>query len=605
MVRTYVRPALIAGLVALAGVFALWASGILAWPELIALDARYQVRGVQAIGAPIVIVPISQRMFELTSAGASAYTWPLARAIYTHALANLRMAGARAVGLDVLLESVTNDDKDLAAEVSHWHGHAILAYRPAVDVGVRYTGTMAVDVHHVTATTIQSLFLLPAGGSLTPDWPHSAGYVGVSPDADGVVHTVVPRRSVAGVSLDSLPLALVRAVDAPVAGRYAAGQPIMINYAGPPGSVAQPYDLDLVAAGLFDPRAFAGKIVLIGATDPARKDLFPGPFDHGSALTSGVEINAEAVRTLLLQRPLQRVPLPVDAGALLGLGLLVLGGNMRLRPMAAAACTLLAVLVYAGLDEALFAGGTWLALAGPLLAAGAVYVATQAARVTKSLWELRRVQAIFGRYVSPDVVGQLLGKGDALRLGGQRREISVLFSDIRGFTTLSEQLEPEEVGRMLNDYFTVMVDVIFAHGGTVDKFVGDAIMAVFNAPLDQPDHATRAVAAALAMQTSVEALVAQWVAQGRPSLRMGVGVNTGFAVVGSFGAERRSEYTAIGDTVNVASRLESLSKDLDCSIVLSATTAHLLAAVTPFEALGAVSVKGRAAPLEVYGLRRS
>jgi adenylate cyclase len=166
---------------------------------------------------------------------------------------------------------------------------------------------------------------------------------------------------------------------------------------------------------------------------------------------------------------------------------------------------------------------------------------------------------------------------------------------------------------MLNAYFTAMVDVIFAHGGTVDKFVGDAIMAVWGAPLDQADHALRAVQTAQAMQAAVAALVAQWEAQGRgpqwEKLRIGIDVHSGPAVVGSFGAERRSDYTAIGDTVNVASRLESLSKDLGCAIVISAATTRALpstseATFQEFEPLGQVVVKGRDEPLEVYGLRR-
>jgi adenylate cyclase len=139
----------------------------------------------------------------------------------------------------------------------------------------------------------------------------------------------------------------------------------------------------------------------------------------------------------------------------------------------------------------------------------------------------------------------------------------------------------------------------------VDKFVGDAIMAVFNAPLDQPDHAVRAVDAALAMQEATRSLAEGWARRGLPPLLIGIGVHTGLAVVGSFGAEKRSDYTAVGDTVNVAARLESLSKDLDCSIVISAATAQHLPAGLPFEPLGTVSIRGREAGIEVYGVRRS
>jgi adenylate cyclase len=317
-----------------------------------------------------------------------------------------------------------------------------------------------------------------------------------------------------------------------------------------------------------------------------------------------VEVNANVLWTILQNRALDSVPEPINALALLGLGALVLLSNLRLRPLLATCATVLAFVGYAALAQILFDHQIWLDLVGPLLAGGLVYVAVQAARVAESIRELRRVEGIFGRYVSHAVVHQLLGKTDALRLGGQRREISVLFSDIRGFTSFSEQLPPEEVGTMLNEYFKVMVAVIFAHGGTVDKFVGDAIMAVFNAPLDQPDHAERAVKTALAMQEATDALAGEWERRGRPPLRIGIGIHSGLAVVGSFGAEQRSDYTVVGDTVNVAARLEGMSKDLDCSIVISAVTAQRLPTLAPFEPLGTVTIRGREAGLEVYGVRR-
>jgi adenylate cyclase len=240
-----------------------------------------------------------------------------------------------------------------------------------------------------------------------------------------------------------------------------------------------------------------------------------------------------------------------------------------------------------------------------LLACAGGYLAVQGARFAESLRDLRRVEALFGRYVSPAVVRGLVGKQDELRLGGQRRDISVLFSDIRGFTTFAEHLPPEEVGAMLNEYFTAMVDVIFTHGGTVDKFVGDAIMAVFNAPLEQPDHAQRAVATALAMQDTATVLATRWESLGRPPLTIGIGVQSGPAVVGNFGADRRLEYTALGDTVNVASRLESLSKDLGCAILVGAGTVELLAELGNLEPLGLITVRGRAEPLDLYGVRRT
>ncbi len=599
------RPALIPGLVALAITCLLWAGGVLDWPELVTLDLRFQLRGTQDPGTQIVLVPISRqmndRMYDL-----GIYGWPLPRSYYARAMANLRQAGAGAVGLDVLMENQTSDDATLARELGRWHGRAILDFRSAVYAGELLQGTTTVNVQQGTRVSrARYEFLLPGGGLLAPDWPRGAGYVEVTQDLDGVIHGLVPSKRVAGTVVDSFPLALARVVAPKVAVRYAPDSSITLDYAGPPNTFPVAADLDLVANGLFDPHTVTGKIVLIGATDPARKDLFVGPFDHGAARTPGVEVNANALWTLLGRRALRRVSYPLDLAALLGMGMLALWWGLRLRPLLALLATLASITAYIALCQVLFTRGIWLGAAAPLLGSGLVYVAARAARFGESLRELRRVEAIFGRYVSPTVVRQLLGKADALRLGGQRREISVLFSDIRGFTTLSERLPPEEVGAMLNEYFSATVDVIFAHGGTVDKFVGDAIMAVFNAPLDQPDHAERAARTAQAMQEVADGLMAHWAAQGRPALRIGVGVHTGMAVVGSFGAERRSEYTAIGDTVNVAARLESLSKDLGCSIVISAATARLLTTLDPFVPLGLVPIRGREEALELYGVRRA
>jgi adenylate cyclase len=472
--------------------------------------------------------------------------------------------------------------------------------------GANKAGSATCGGLHAAPVAASSAFRLPGNGALAPYWPRGTGYVEVTRDLDGVVHSLVPRKIMGGVAVDSLALAVVRAVDPGAARRYAAGAPVVLDYAGPPGSFDAPGDpnLDIVVNGLLDPRSVAGKIVLIGATAPDLKDLFPGPYDAGAALTPGIEVHANAVRTLLRDQPLQPVPAPLNAVVLLGAGLVVLTATARLRPLFSVVVALASAAGVAA--QVLFAGTrVWLDVVGPLVAVGSVYVVVQTARVVESLGELRRVQRIFGRYVSPAVVRELLSHPEALRLGGRRREISVLFSDIRGFTTLSEQLAPEKVSALLNEYFTAMVTVIFDHGGTVDKFVGDAIMALFNAPLDQPDHAQRAVETALAMQAATDVLADRWKAQGDPELRIGVGVHSGPAVVGNMGAEQRAEYTVIGDTVNVASRLESLSKDLGCSIVISAETARRLATTEPFQPLGPLPIKGRAAPMVLYGVRRT
>jgi adenylate cyclase len=214
--------------------------------------------------------------------------------------------------------------------------------------------------------------------------------------------------------------------------------------------------------------------------------------------------------------------------------------------------------------------------------------------------ERLRLRMIFSRYVSADVVHEILENREGLALHGRRRHITVLFSDIRGFTSISEQINPEQVVAFLSEYLAQATQIIFRHRGTVDKFIGDAIMALFGAPKSYGDDALRAVQAGLEMVALVESLGPQWTPiLGRP-LKVGIGINSGEAVVGSIGSEVRADFTAIGDAVNLASRLEGLTKELDTPLILSEYTAAELGDRLPLKPLGRVRVAGREAPLLIY-----
>src|SRR5215831_16486324 len=221
-------------------------------------------------------------------------------------------------------------------------------------------------------------------------------------------------------------------------------------------------------------------------------------------------------------------------------------------------------------------------------------------QMAKSLREKEMIKRAFSRYVARAVVEEVLKDPEQLQLKGERREVSVLFCDVRGFTPMSERLTPEQVVSLLNDFYTLMIDLTFKHDGTLDKFLGDGVMAIFGAPIAHPDHALRAARAALAMQSGIERLSAARVAEGKEPIVIGIGVNAGEVVAGTVGTENRMEYTVIGDNVNLASRLTSNAKP--GQILISRRTLDLVRNTVEVRSLGGIHVKGKDGEIEAYEL---
>jgi adenylate cyclase len=243
-----------------------------------------------------------------------------------------------------------------------------------------------------------------------------------------------------------------------------------------------------------------------------------------------------------------------------------------------------------------------LPLLTPLVAGWTFYVAASLAEHLRERRARREAVALFSRFVNPEVVKQLIERG-GIEGSGQTRQVTLLFSDIRGFTTLSEARRPEEVVALLNRYFSLQVDVVFRHGGSLDKFIGDCIMALWGAPLDDRDHARHAVACALDMADTLAVFKREF-GEGEKDFDVGIGVHSGPAVVGLIGSEKRREYTAIGDTVNLASRIEGLTKDAKRRILVSRDTMEQCADAFDFVSCGTFPVKGRAQPVELFEPRR-
>ncbi|WP_272902054.1 adenylate/guanylate cyclase domain-containing protein [Candidatus Reidiella endopervernicosa] len=345
------------------------------------------------------------------------------------------------------------------------------------------------------------------------------------------------------------------------------------------------------------------KIVIIGSTATGLVDLRVTPIDNAYP---AVEILATAIDNLKRGDYLRSVPKWISPLLAVLMVLLFLFGFRRLHsPLKvgfrlALFTPLLMVAAYVALDSYRLQ----LPLFAPLAYSWLFFVAAALYSYLNELRARQRSIAIFNRFLDPRVVGELVDHGETVfDMRGEKREVTVLFSDIRGFTTLSEQSTPEQIVALLNDYFSRQVKVIFHHGGTVDKFIGDAIMAFWGAPVDDPDQAVHAVTAALEMS---EALLAfrESLGESGTEFDIGIGIHTGPAVVGFIGSENRLDYTAIGDTVNLASRIEGQTKGR-CRVLVSEETRQRCGELFDFHDHGSYKVKGRAQEVRLYEPRRS
>jgi adenylate cyclase len=393
------------------------------------------------------------------------------------------------------------------------------------------------------------------------------------------------------------------------------GRRMLIRYPGPLMTGGKPTYQDYSFYDLFysehqllagekpevDPARFKDKIVIIGTTAPGLSDLFTTPFAVGKM--PGMQVHASVLDDLLSGRFTR--PAPAWAGvAVLGtaaLAVAIASMYASLWVTLAVTAVLLAAVTFASV--ALFERGIWLQLAAPAVGLALATFGGVAYQYLVEGREKRMIKRLFSRYVAPDVFQHLMADPSRARLGGDRREMTVLFSDIRGFTTVTERGKAEDIVSQLNEYFTRMVAVLLGHRGTLDKFVGDMVMALFGAPLEDPDHAEHAVEVALAMRRELAALNREWAARGQPELDIGIGINTGEMVVGNIGSAAVMSYTVIGDAVNLGSRLESLNKQYGTHIIISENTRSRLKGRYDIRPLGEVVVKGKSEAVAIFEIR--
>jgi len=340
----------------------------------------------------------------------------------------------------------------------------------------------------------------------------------------------------------------------------------------------------------------------MGLTSATLADSFPTPFSGGEPM-SRAEIIANALGNLLEQNPLTPVSLPLGYFVTLAVAGVVATTTETQPLFRGSLLVLLTGVIYFFISFIFFRQQQlWLPIAMPLAALTLSYGSLTLYRYNVEQKQKRELRRLFSRYVSEEVVEDILRQNDAQILGGKRQELTVLFSDIRGFTSLSQRLSPEQVVALLNHYLTAMTGVIFQNKGTIDKFLGDGIMVMFGAPLPLSDAPQKALNTAIQMQQKMQELDLVWEREGPGRLQMGIGIHTGDAVIGNIGSPLRMNYTAIGDTVNIASRLQELTKTYGYSIILSESTLRRIQPPIKADLLGAEVLRGRNEPINIYGV---
>lgn len=547
--------------------------------------------------------------------------FPWSRSVYVKLLAQLREA--KVVGIDLLFSEPSPDDAALAQALRQ-HGRVVLAaHQRQVPRGSELPRTW-MGYGPVAAAGLPRL----AGegrlvDEFVPPVPLLAraaagiGYVDIVPDSDGIYRRAMPLQVDAGGEVMphfSLEIARLAVGFDPAQVAYGAAHGdmliqnrviplhrgnMLINYAGPDGTVTH-LSAWKVAAGQYAPDSFRDRIVIIAPTAAGLYDVRPAPFTRDNHIFYGGETNANIARTLISGDTLR------DNGDLLLwgvyaliLGFLVTWAIWHTSEKGAALSGLLMVVVLAA--PIFFVAA---ALLHQIVPYGAILLGA-AVPMALSLYERlgvekRQVTKQFETYVSPDVLRELGENPDLVRQG-QRRHVTLLFSDVRGSTTIAEKMDPDQWIAQLNEYLSEMSEAIFVYDGYLDKFMGDGIMAIWNAFGNQPDHAELATKAAAQMLERLRTLNEEWAGrEDRVPLQIGIGLHTGEAIIGNVGSYRRAQYTAIGDAVNVASRVEALTKEFKAPLIISDTTGALLAGKLKLVELGEAELKGRAQPLRVH-----
>ena len=584
--------------------------------ENIYYDYWHQLAGKRREALHTAVVAVDEQTLDQYKDDPLAFWQPH----FAQAMETLTRAGVKVIGLDYLYQVSAED----------WLKKLNL---PGTDSSRSYDSPFRAQLAAGNKILITQLVELPNGEGrlllpprdhlyLLPQGINDLGIANLDPDEDNSVRRFLPVYDpdpAKPAMAFATQLALRAAgLDPTLAEWDIAGVKMrrearsrLIGYVGPPGTILTVSMSKLLKPdALDDPEVqlLKGRVVIIAANDRGTQDRHPSPYSRAlfsmqSDQMIGGEIHANIVETILTGHYPRRLPLAAEWIYVLALVALAALLYLRLHPAGGLAAALVLCLLcllpawFMFLDD-------WLLPVGRMqMALGIGFLTTLGLRLTGEERERARLKKMFGRYVSDDVV-KLLTEGERPDLAGESVEVTVLFSDIRNFTTISEKLDAHEVVEMLNAYFSRTTEPILVEGGMVNKFIGDAVMAIFGSPVRHADHARRALRAALQMAREAEEFK-QWMRKrfpdrGLPEFAIGIGVHSGEAVIGDIGSVKRTEFTAIGDTVNAASRLEGVTKEMQCVLVASKACVAAAGEGVITGKQETIKVKGKDEPIEVF-----
>jgi adenylate cyclase len=599
--------------------------------ENLLVDYRFKIRNLIAshpAPSDVIVVLIDEN--SLSRYG----RWPWNRKLQAELIEKVLNDNPRAAAVDIFYPQSESPENDQAlAEVfNKYRGKLAVALGYEVEEGKSHDAEIENVLYDNAISKIENLKYLKAVEAYRVLLPPqiisdsaSFGHVYSLPDRDGKLRVeylyikygdeyfpslaLQTARIAMNLPLDQV---IIRGGENVILGRIIIPTDefgrLQINYFGKEGSITHKSAAD-VLSGNIEKGFFRNKIVLIGTSAMATYDLKITPF---SANMPGVEKNATIVANIIEKNFIRKTPLFVDLIIVLLAGISTVFISYRLNALTsiiALAC-LSALIVITNLTAFIY--GLRMNLVYPLFTTITCGVFIISHRYFIEEKKAREIRKMFSSYVTERVVNELIKNPEMAKLGGERREITVLFSDISGFTSFSEKHEPEDVVAMLNEYLGAMTDVIFRWDGTLDKFIGDAIVAFWGAPMKQEDHAELAVRCSLHMIKRLGELRQKWLAEGKTPLNIGIGLNTGEVIVGNIGAEgKKMDYTVIGDHVNIGARVEALTRMFSANILMTELPLKKIIELVKTSGIGHISikgvgnfvVKGKARPIKIYEIR--